>query len=97
MFLICKNLGVLHQNDLCQVLLDLEKKIFNILSTYFLYFVMIYPGKGVALHLKLKSRPKKDALCIVWLNLAQKRRECELFTDRQTDGRRLNLQRNPKH
>ena len=50
--------------------------------------------KGGALHLnKLESPSPMDALCQVWLKLAQSRRrwKCEKFTDgrtdRQTDGR----------
>ena len=51
----------------------LEKKIFLILSMYFSLFPNYLPlEKGGALHLnKLESPSPKDALCQVWLKLAQ--------------------------
>ena len=50
-----------------------EKKIFKISSIYFRYFLIISPWKRAgALHLKKLEPPlPKDALCQVWLNLAQ--------------------------
>ena len=55
----------------------------------FRYYIPL--EKGVALHLnKLESASPKDALCHVWLKLAQwflrRRWKCEKFTDRRTDG-----------
>ena len=64
---------------------------FLILSMFFHYFCNYLPlEKGGALHLnKLESPSPKDALCQVWLNLAQwfwrRRWKCEKFTDRRTD------------
>ena len=51
----------------------LEKKIFYISSMYFRYFCNNLPlEKGWVLHLnKLESPSPKDALCQVWLKLAQ--------------------------
>ena len=67
----------------------LEKKIFNF-NMFFYYFVIISPWKrGGALHLnKLESPSPKDALCQVWLKLAQwfwrRRWKCEKFTTTTT-------------
>ena len=66
---------------------------FKISSMYFRYLCNYVPfEKGGALHLnKLESPSPKDALCQVWLKLAQWfwRRiwKCEKFTDKRTDGR----------
>ena len=59
-------------------------------SMYFGYFCNYLPlEKGRILHLnKLESPLLKDALCQVWLKLAQwfwRRWKCEKFTDRRTD------------
>ena len=68
----------------------LEKKIFK----YFQYNFTISLLSHVALHLnKLESPPSKDALCHVWLKLAQwfwrRSWTCEKFTDdRQTTDNR---------
>ena len=68
-----------------------EKKILKFIFDIILLFRHYLPlEKGMALHLnKLKSPPPKDALCQVWLKLAQwfwrRRLQCEKFTDRQTD------------
>ena len=66
------------KDALCQVWLKLgsvvlEKKFFLILSMFFPYFCNYLPlEKGGALQLiKLESPLPKDALCQVWLNLAQ--------------------------
>ena len=63
-------------------------KFVNIFSLFPYYFPL---EKGVALHLnKFESPLPKDILCQVWLKLAKlflnRRRKCEKFTDRQTDG-----------
>ena len=67
---------------------------FLISSMSFHYYFIIFPlgkGGGGALHSnKIKSSPPKDALCQVWLKLAQwfwrRRLKCEKFTDRWSDG-----------
>ena len=74
----------------------LEKKILNIFNIILHFRYNLPLEKGVALHLnKLKSLPPKDALCHVWLILAQwlwRSWKCEKFTDEQTgrltDGQR---------
>ena len=69
----------------------LENKFFLISSMYFLLFWNYLPlEKGRALHLnKLESPLLKDALCQVWLKLAQwfwrSRWKYEKFTDGRTD------------
>ena len=68
----------------------LEKKIFRCWKCIFTMSLLSPLEKGVALHLnKLESPTPKDALCQVWLKLAQwfwrRRWRCEKFTDRQTD------------
>ena len=63
----------------------LEKKIFQISSMYFRYFVILLE-KGGALHLKKLEFPSpKDAVCQFWLKLVQwflrrLRWKCEEFT-----------------
>ena len=67
---------------------------FLISSMYFCYIVIISPWKraGCPILNKLESPLPKDALCEVWLKLAQwfcrRRWKCEKFTDsrRQTPG-----------
>ena len=97
-FFIWRNLYLLHPRMLCAKfvwnwLSDSGEEHFLISSTYFHYFVIISPWKRPgALHLnKLESASLKDALCKVWLKLAQwfwrRRWKCEKFTDRRTDGR----------
>ena len=63
---------------LCQVWLNLaqwfwRRRFFLISSIYFHYFVIISPWKrGGGFHLnKFESPSPKDALCQVWLELAQ--------------------------
>ena len=74
------------------------KKIFKVRQYISLFPYYLPLEKGVALHLKkLESSSPKDALCQVWLKLAQwflrRRWKCENFTDRRTDGwRRTNGQ-----
>ena len=69
----------------------LEKKILKFRKCVFSLFRNYLPlEKGWALHLnKLESPSPKDALCQVWLKLAQwfwrRRWKCEKFTDRRTD------------
>ena len=71
----------------------LEKKIFKFRQCIFAICVIISPWKRAgALHLnKLESPSPKDALCQVWLKLAQwfrtRRWKSKRFTDRRTDGR----------
>ena len=67
-----------------------EKKILNFFNVFFFFRNYLPLQKRMDLHLyKLKSPLPKDALCQVWLQLAQwflrKRRKCEKFTDRQMD------------
>ena len=70
---------------------DLEEEIFfnNFVHVFSLFHSYIPLEKGVALHLKkLESPSPKDALCQVWLKLAQfwrRSRKCEKFSHRQTD------------
>ena len=62
--------------------LILKKKFVNVFSLFPYYFPL---EKGVTLHLrKLESPSPKDALCQVWLKLAQwfLRRSRQKFTDR---------------
>ena len=73
----------------------LEKKIFKFRQCIVVLFRNYLPlEKGVAFYFnKLKSLLSKDALCQVWLKLAQwflsKRWKCEKFTDGQTDGQQV--------
>ena len=76
-FIIWRNLNPLHPRMPCAKLLFRNYLPFE---------------KSGALHLiKIESPSPKDALCQVWLKLAQwfwrRRWKCEKFTDRQTDGR----------
>ena len=93
---IWTNLNPLHPRMLCAKfgwnwLSGSGEEDFLILSMFFPYFCNYLPlEKGGALHLnKLESPSPKDALCQVWLNLAQwfwrRRWKCEKFTDRRTD------------
>ena len=66
------------KDTLCQAWLKLaqwfwRRRFFKILSTYFRYFVNYLPlEKDGAINLnKLESPSPKDALCQVWLKLAQ--------------------------
>ena len=76
--------------EICSVVL--EKKILKFRKCVFSLFHNYLPlEKGGALHLnKLESPSSKDALCQVWLKLAQwfwrRRWKCEKFTDGRTDG-----------
>ena len=72
--------------------------IFKIILHFRYYLSLV---KAMALHLnKLESPPPKDALCQVWLKLAQwfLRRSwtCEQFTDKQTDGQTTDIRRSEK-
>ena len=72
--------------------------IFNIVL-HFCYYLPL--EKGVALYLsKLESPLPKDALCQVWLKLAQwfwrRSWKCEKFTDGQTDGQTTDNRRSEK-
>ena len=84
------------KDALCQVWLKLALWFFR---RRFLKFVNVFSlspynlplEKGGALHLKkLESPLPMNALCQVWLKLAQwflrRRWKCEKFTDRRTDG-----------
>ena len=70
------------------------RRFFNFINVFLLYRYYLSLEKGRALHLnKLESPSPKDALCQVWLKLAQwfwrRRWKCEKFTDgRTTDTRR---------
>ena len=80
-----------HKNAVKQTLV-LEKKILKFPKCVFSLFRYYLPlEKSGALHLnKLDSPSPKDALCQVWLKLAQwfwrRRCKCEKFTDRRTTG-----------
>ena len=99
-----KRAGALHlkkfefpspKDALCQVWLKqvqwFWKRRFLIFVNVFLLFRNYLPlEKGVALHLiKFESPSPKDALCQVWLKLAQwflrRSRKQEKFTDRRTE------------
>ena len=95
---IWTNLNPLHPRMLCAKfgwnwLSGFGEEDFLILSMYFSLFPNYLPlEKGWALHLnKLKSPSPTDALCQVWLKLAQwfwrRRWKCEKFTDGRTDRR----------
>ena len=83
---------------LCQVWLKLaqwfwRRGFFNFVNVFSLFRNYLPLEKGGVLHLnKLESPSPKDALCKVWLKLAQwflrRRWKCEKFTDGQTDDRR---------
>ena len=85
------------KDALCQVWLKLaqwfwRRRFFNFVNVFSLFRNYLPLEKGGALHLnKLESPSPKDALCQVWLKLAQwfwrRRWKCEKFTDGQTDGR----------
>ena len=67
-----------------------EEDFFNFDNVFSLFRNYLPLEKGGALHLKkLESPLPKDALCQVWLKLAQwfwiRRWKCEKFTDRRTD------------
>ena len=68
-----------------------RRRFFNFIIVFSLFRNYLLLEKGEALHWnKLESPSPKDALCQVWLKLAQwfwrRRWKCEKFTDRQTDG-----------
>ena len=85
------------KDALCQVWLKLaqwfwRRRFFNFVNVFSLFRNYLPLEKGGALHLnKLESPSPKDALCQVWLKLAQwfwrRRWKCEKFTDRRTDRR----------
>ena len=85
-----------HKDALCQVwiklaLCFLRRGFFNFLNVFSLFLNYLLLEKGGTLHLnKFESPSHKDALCQVWLKLAQwfwrRRWKCEKFTDRRTDG-----------
>ena len=87
------------KDALCQDWLKLaqwfwRRRFLNFVNVHFHYFIIISPLKragpfsGTNLN-PLKSPSPKDALCQVWLKLAQwfwrRRWKCEKFTDRRTD------------
>ena len=88
--------SLLPKDALCQVWLKLAKwfwrrRFFNFVNVFSLFCNYLPLEKDGALHLnKLVSPLTKDALCQVWLKLAQwfwrRRWKCKKFTDRQTDG-----------
>ena len=110
-----ENWMVLHLNKhestslkdaLCQVWLKLaqwfwRRRFFNIVNVFSLFLNYLPLEKDGALHLnKLQSPSPKDALCLVWLKLAQwfwrRRRKCEKFkttptttTTTTTDNRQI--------
>ena len=63
-----------------------------VIMQYIIYKLYVYSqtygSKGVVLHLyKVESPSPKDALCQVWLKLAQWFcRKCEKFTDRRASA-----------
>ena len=68
-----------------------RRRFLNVINVLSLFRNYLPLEKGGALHLnKLESPLPKDALCYVWLKLAQwfwrRRWKCEKFTDRWTDG-----------
>ena len=83
------------KDALCQVWLKLaqwfwRRRLLNFVNVFSLFRNYLPLEKGGALHLnKLESPSAKDALCQVWLKLAQwfwrRRRKCEKVTDRQAD------------
>ena len=84
------------QDDLCQVCLKLaqqlwRRRLINFINIFLLFHYNLPLEKGRALHLsQLESPSPKDALCQVWLYLAQwfwrRRWKCVKFTDRRSDG-----------
>ena len=84
---------------LCHVWLKLSqwfwtRRFLNFINVFSLFCNYLPIEKGGALHLnKFESPLPKDALCQVWLKLAQwfcrRRWKCEKFTDRRRDKWRL--------
>ena len=69
----------------------LKNTILKFVNVFWLFRYYLPLEKGVALHLnKYESPLPKDALCQVWLKLAQwflsKIWKCEKFTDRRREG-----------
>ena len=69
-----------------------RRGFFNLINLFLLFRNYLPLEKGRAFHLNKPESPSpKDALCQVWLKLAQwfwrRRWKYEKFTDRQTDGR----------
>ena len=67
-----------------------KRRFLNFVNVFSLFRNYLPLEKGGALHLnKLESPSPKDALCQVWLKLAQwfwrRRWKCKKFTDRRTD------------
>ena len=83
------------KDALCQVWLKLaqwiwRRRFFKFVNVFSIFHNYLPLEKGIALHLnKFESPPPKDALCRVWLKLAQwiwrRSRKLEMFTDRLTD------------
>ena len=95
-FFILKKLESPSPNDaLCQDWLKLaqcfwRRGFFNFINVFSLFHIYLPLGKAGVLHLKtLKSPSPLDALCQVWLKLAQwfwrGKWKYEKFTDRLTD------------
>ena len=66
-------------------------KILNFINVFLLFGNYLPLEKGGALHMnKIESPSSKDALCQVWLKLAQwfwrRRSKCEKLTDGQKKG-----------
>ena len=85
------------KDALCQVWLKLAQwfwriRFLNVVNVFSLFHNYLPLEKGWAFHLnKLESPSHKDALCQIWLKLAQwfwRRWKCEKFTDRQTVGQK---------
>ena len=93
-----KNLNLLHPRMFCakfgwNCLIGSQEKAFWELSTYFYYFPIISPWKGVDLSLwKLESPSPKDMFCAkfgsIWLVILEKMNMWKVYRwmDRQLDG-----------
>ena len=92
------------KDDLCQVWLKLaqwfwRRKILKFVNVFLLFRTDLPLDKDLAHYLiKLESLASKDALCHVWLKLAQwfwrRRWKCEKFTTTTTDNGKAHLSLN---
>ena len=89
------------KDALCQIWLKLDqwfwrRRFFNFVNVFSLFRNYLPLEKGRALHLnKLKSSSPKDALCQVWLKLAEwflrSSRKLDKFTDGRTDRQKRQI------